>query len=236
MLENVVIDPRTGEPDYSDIRYTENTRAAYPIDFIANAVIPGVGGHPKNVLFLAADAFGVLPPIAKLSPEQAMYHFLSGYTAKLAGTEAGLGSEPVPEFSACFGSPFLPLAPKVYAEMLGRRLRQHDAQCWLVNTGWTGGAFGVGQRMSLKHTRAMVHAALDGRLAKAEFVTEDAFGLSIPTSCPDVPGELLHPRNAWADKEAYDKQARLLAMKFEENFRKFDAPENVRAAGPKPRK
>jgi phosphoenolpyruvate carboxykinase (ATP) len=236
VLENVVIDAKTGEPDYSDIRHTENTRAAYPIEFIANAVIPGVGGHPKNVLFLAADAFGVLPPIAKLTPEQAMYHFLSGYTAKLAGTEAGLGSEPVPEFSACFGSPFLPLAPKVYAEMLGKRLRQHDAQCWLVNTGWTGGAFGVGQRMSLKHTRAMVHAALDGRLAKAEFVTEDAFGLSIPTTCPDVPSELLHPRNAWSDESAYDQQAELLAAKFEENFRKFDAPEEVRAAGPKARK
>jgi phosphoenolpyruvate carboxykinase (ATP) len=235
VLENVVIDGKTGEPDYTDIRYTENTRAAYPIEFIANAVIPGVGGHPKNVLFLAADAFGVLPPIAKLTPEQAMYHFLSGYTAKLAGTEAGLGSEPVPEFSACFGSPFLPLAPKIYAEMLGRRLREHDAQCWLVNTGWTGGAFGVGKRMSLKHTRAIVNAALDGRLTKVEYVTEEAFGLSIPTSCPEVPGELLHPRNAWADKKKYDAQARLLAEKFEENFRKFDAPENIRAAGPKPR-
>ncbi|MGC1297176.1 MAG: phosphoenolpyruvate carboxykinase (ATP) [Alloacidobacterium sp.] len=232
VLENVVIDPVTGVPDYSDIRFTENTRAAYPIEFIENAVIPGVGGHPKNVLFLAADAFGVLPPIAKLTPEQAMYHFLSGYTAKLAGTEAGLGSEPVPEFSACFGSPFLPLAPRVYAEMLGRRLKEHNAQCWLVNTGWTGGAFGVGKRMSLKHTRAMVHAALDGRLARAEYVTEEAFGLSIPTSCPDVPTELLHPRNAWTDKQAYDAQARLLAAKFDENFAKLDAPENVRAAGP----
>ena len=164
-----------------------------------------------------------------------MYHFLSGYTAKLAGTEAGLGSEPVPEFSACFGSPFLPLAPRVYAEMLGRRLKEHDAQCWLVNTGWTGGAFGTGKRMSLKHTRTMVHAALDGRLAKAEYVTEDAFGLSIPTSCPDVPSELLNPRNAWPDQHAYDAQARLLASKFEENFAKFDAPEGVRAAGPKAR-
>jgi len=236
VLENVVIDPRTGVPDYTDIRYTENTRAAYPVEFIENAVIPGVGGHPENVLFLAADAFGVLPPIAKLTPEQAMYHFLSGYTAKLAGTEAGLGSEPVPEFSACFGSPFLPLAPRVYAEMLGRRLQEHGAQCWLVNTGWTGGGFGVGKRMSLKHTRAIVHAALDGRLAKAEYVTEDAFGLSIPTSCPDVPGELLHPRNAWADKQAYDEQARMLAGKFEENFAQFDAPEEVRAAGPKARR
>jgi phosphoenolpyruvate carboxykinase (ATP) len=232
VLENVVLDPVTGEPDYSDIRFTENTRAAYPIEFIENAVIPGVGGHPKNLLFLAADAFGVLPPIAKLTPEQAMYHFLSGYTAKLAGTEAGLGSEPVPEFSACFGSPFLPLAPRMYAEMLGRRLKEHDAQCWLVNTGWTGGVFGVGKRMSLKHTRAIVHAVLDGRLAQSEYVTEAAFGLSIPTTCPDVPSELLHPRNAWADKLAYDAQARLLAAKFEENFARFDAPENVRAAGP----
>jgi phosphoenolpyruvate carboxykinase (ATP) len=233
VLENVVVDPATGIPDYADIRYTENTRAAYPVEFIDNAVIPGVGGHPKNVLFLAADAFGVLPPIARLSPEQAMYHFLSGYTAKLAGTEAGLGSEPVPDFSACFASPFLPLAPHVYAEMLGNRLREHNAQCWLVNTGWTGGAFGVGQRMSLKYTRAMVHAAIDGTLKDVEFVTEDAFNLSIPVSCPGVPSELLHPRNAWTDKKAYDQQAAALASKFEENFRKFDAPENVRAAGPR---
>src|SRR3984885_6519704 len=236
VLENVVLDPRTGEPDYSDIRYTENTRAAYPVDFIANAVIPGIGGHPRNVLFLAADAFGVLPPIAKLTPDQAMYHFLSGYTAKLAGTEAGLGSEPVPEFSACFGSPFLPLAPHVYAEMLGRRLREHDAQCWLVNTGWTGGAFGVGKRMSLPHTRALVTAALDGSLAGTEFTTEPAFGLSIPTSCPGVPAELLNPRNVWADKAAYDRQASSLAARFEKNFARFDAPAAVRAAGPRARR
>ncbi|MFZ0630398.1 MAG: phosphoenolpyruvate carboxykinase (ATP) [Acidobacteriaceae bacterium] len=233
VLENVVLNPKTGEPDYSDIRFTENTRAAYPIDFIANAVIPGVGGHPKNVLFLAADAFGVLPPIARLTPDQAMYHFLSGYTAKLAGTEAGLGSEPVPEFSTCFGSPFLPLAPRVYAEMLGRRLREHKAECWLVNTGWTGGAFGVGKRMSLPHTRAIVHAGLDGRLAQADFTIEPAFGLSIPATCPGVPSELLNPRNAWADKAAYDTQARLLASKFVENFKKFDVPDAVRQAGPR---
>ncbi len=233
VLENVVLNPKTGEPDYSDIRFTENTRAAYPIDFIANAVIPGVGGHPKNVLFLAADAFGVLPPIARLTPDQAMYHFLSGYTAKLAGTEAGLGSEPVPEFSTCFGSPFLPLAPRVYAEMLGRRLREHKAECWLVNTGWTGGAFGVGKRMSLPHTRTIVHAALDGRLAQADFTIEPAFGLSIPATCPGVPSELLNPRNAWADKAAYDTQARLLASKFVENFKKFDVPDAVRQAGPR---
>jgi phosphoenolpyruvate carboxykinase (ATP) len=236
VLENVVIDPKTGAPDYSDIRYTENTRAAYPVEFIADAVIPGVGGHPSHVLFLAADAFGVLPPIARLNPEQAMYHFLSGYTAKLAGTEAGLGSEPVPEFSTCFASPFIPLAPAVYAKMLGERLKQHNAQCWLVNTGWTGGAFGTGERMSLKHTRAIVTAALLGRLNDVEFVTEPAFGLSIPVSCPGVPAELLNPRNAWKDARAYDQQAVMLAEKFEKNFAKFEAPENVRAAGPVVRK
>jgi phosphoenolpyruvate carboxykinase (ATP) len=232
VLENVVLDPKSGEPDYTDIRHTENTRAAYPVEFIRNAMIPGMGGHPRNVLFLAADAFGVLPPIARLNPEQAMYHFLSGYTAKLAGTEAGLGSEPVPEFSTCFASPFLPLPPKVYAAMLGQRLRQHNAQCWLVNTGWTGGAFGAGRRMSLPHTRALVTAALVGSLQNVEFATEPAFGLSIPVSCPGVPSELLNPRNAWADKAAYDRQAADLARKFEQNFAKFDAPPEVRAAGP----
>jgi phosphoenolpyruvate carboxykinase (ATP) len=232
VLENVVLDPATSEPDYADVRFTENTRVAYPIDHIENAVIPGVGSHPHNVIFLAADAFGVLPPIARLTPEQAMYHFLSGYTAKLAGTEAGMGSEPVPEFSACFGSPFLPLAPHVYAEMLGERLKQNRAACWLVNTGWSGGKFGVGKRMSLKHTRALVDAALDGRLESVEFVTEPAFGLHIPVSCPDVPAEILNPRNAWTDKAAYDRQAADLAARFEANFRQFDAPEAVRAAGP----
>ncbi|HTZ56844.1 MAG TPA: phosphoenolpyruvate carboxykinase (ATP) [Acidobacteriaceae bacterium] len=232
VLENVVIDSRTGAPDYSDIRYTENTRAAYPVEYIAKAVIPGVGGHPNHVMFLAADAFGVLPPIAKLNTQQAMYHFLSGYTAKLAGTEAGLGSEPVPEFSTCFASPFIPLPPAVYAKMLGERLQHHNAQCWLVNTGWTGGAFGTGQRMSLKYTRAMVNAALDGRLSQVEYVTEPAFGLSIPLTCPDVPAELLNPRNAWKDRKAYDQQATMLAEKFEKNFAKFDVPPDVREAGP----
>ncbi|MGA2538035.1 MAG: phosphoenolpyruvate carboxykinase (ATP) [Terracidiphilus sp.] len=238
VLENVVLDPATCEPDYKDIQLTENTRAAYPIEFIENAVIPGVGGHPRNILFLAADAFGVLPPIARLTPEQAMYHFLSGYTAKLAGTEAGMGSDPVPEFSACFGSPFLPLAPHVYAEMLGTRLKQHQAACWLVNTGWSGGRFGVGKRMSLKHTRALVNAALDGKLDPngpdpVEFVTEPAFGLSIPVSCPGVPTEILNPRNVWRDKPGYDKQAADLAARFQANFQQFDAPEAVRAAGPR---
>jgi len=232
VLENVVLDAATGQPSYSDISLTENTRAAYPVDFIDNAVVPGVGGHPPNVFFLAADAFGVLPPIARLTPEQAMYHFLSGYTAKLAGTEAGLGSEPVPEFSACFGSPFLPLAPGAYAELLGLRLKQHKAACWLVNTGWSGGKFGVGKRMSIKYSRAMVSAALNGPLTEIEFVSEPAFGLHIPVSCPGVPSEVLNPRNAWTDKQAYDSQAADLANRFEANFRQFDAPEAVRAAGP----
>ena len=236
VLENVTLNPETCEPDYHDIRFTENTRAAYPIEFIENALIPSVGGHPKNVLFLTADAFGVLPPISKLTPEQAMYHFLSGYTAKLAGTEAGLGSEPVPDFSTCFGGPFMPLPPKVYAAQLGERLRKHNAQCWLVNTGWTGGAFGVGHRMSLPHTRAMVRAVLDGRLAKVEFVKEPSFGFSIPTSCPDVPREFLNPRNVWKDTAEYDQQAAMLAGKFHDNFARFDVPDEIRNAGPKAQK
>jgi phosphoenolpyruvate carboxykinase (ATP) len=231
VLENVILNDER-EPDYFNISLTENTRAAYPVDFIENAVIPGIGGHPKNVMFLAADAFGVLPPISRLTPEQAMYHFLSGYTAKLAGTETGV-KDPTPEFSACFGAPFLPLAPRFYAEMLGKRLRQQQSACWLVNTGWSGGKFGVGKRMSLKITRALVNAALDGRLDKLEFATEPAFGLSIPLSCPDVPAEILNPRNAWADKEAYDRTAADLAARFEANFEKFDASEAIRAAGPK---
>jgi len=232
VLENVALDPVTREPDYANIQITENTRAAYPVEFIENSVVPGVGTHPHNVFFLTADAFGVLPPIARLTPEQAMYHYLSGYTAKLSGTEAGLGSDPVPEFSSCFGAPFLPLAPRVYAEMLGKRLKQHQAACWLVNTGWSGGKFGVGKRMSIKHSRALVSAALNGHLDNAEYVTEPAFGLHIPLSCPGVPAEVLNPRNAWADRDAYDRQAADLAARFEANFQKFDASEDVRAAGP----
>lgn len=233
VLENVALDPVTREPDYANLQITENTRAAYPVEFIGNSVVPGIGAHPHNVFFLTADAFGVLPPIARLTPEQAMYHFLSGYTAKLAGTEAGLGREPVPEFSSCFGAPFLPLAPRVYAEMLGKRLKQHQAACWLVNTGWSGGKFGVGKRMSIKHSRALVSAALNGHLDDVEYVTEPAFGLHIPVSCPGVPAEVLNPRNAWADREAYDLQAADLAARFQANFQKFDASDSVRAAGPK---
>src|SRR5271163_1939919 len=175
VLENVVLDPVTRTPDYNDDSKTENTRAAYPVDFIDNAVIPGFGGHPKNVVFLTADAFGVLPPVSKLTPEQAMFHFMSGYTAKVAGTEAGV-TEPQATFSTCFGAPFMPLPPKVYAEMLGRRLREHNAQCWLVNTGWQGGPYGIGKRMSLPYTRSMVNALVEGRLANVEFEIELSFG------------------------------------------------------------
>lgn len=233
VLENVTLDPETRVPDYDDQSKTENTRCAYPVDFIDNAVIPGIGLHPRNVVFLTADAFGVLPPIAKLTPDQAMYHFLSGYTAKLAGTELGV-TEPQPNFSTCFGSPFMPLPPKTYAEMLGRRLKEHNAQCWLVNTGWSGGAYGVGKRMSLPYTRAMIHAALDGNLKDSPFEVESAFGLSIPKAVPGVPSEILNPRNTWSDKKAYDKQAADLAEKFAKNIEKFDVPEAIKAAGPSP--
>ena len=235
VLENVILDPATRVPDYANDSLTENTRAAYPVDFIENCVIPGVGGHPKNVVFLTADAFGVLPPVAKLSPEQAMFHFMSGYTAKVAGTEAGV-KEPSATFSTCFGAPFLPLSPKTYAEMLGRRLREHNAQCWLVNTGWQGGPYGVGKRMDIPYTRAMVDAAVEGTLAKVEFEIEPTFGFSIPKACPGVPSTLLNPRNAWPDKAAYDRAAEDLCGRFAKNFEQFDAPEEVRAAGPKARK
>src|SRR3954467_3007606 len=199
VLENVTLDPDTRVPDYDDDSKTENTRAAYPVEFIENAVIPGIGGHPKQIVFLTADAFGVLPPIARLSPEQAMYHFLSGYTAKVAGTEAGV-KDPQATFSTCFGAPFMPRAPKIYAEMLGNRMRQHGAQCWLVNTGWYGGPHRTGQRMSPPHTRMMVRSLVDGQLNDAEFVREDAFGLMIPKHIDGIPERLLNPRNAWADK------------------------------------
>ncbi len=232
VLENVILDPHTRVPDYDDDSKTENSRAAYPVDFIDNAVIPAVAGHPKNVVFLTADAFGVLPPISRLTPEQAMYHFLSGYTAKVAGTEAGL-KEPTATFSTCFGSPFLPLPPKVYAEMLGRRLREHNAQCWLVNTGWQGGPYGVGKRMAIPFTRAMVDAAVEGELIKGEFEIEPTFGFTIPKHCHGVPPEVFNPRNAWADKAAYDKAAEDLRNRFAKNFENFDAPPEVKAAGPK---
>ncbi|MCF6093005.1 phosphoenolpyruvate carboxykinase (ATP) [Microaerobacter geothermalis] len=233
VLENVVIDKNTGIADYNDDSLTENTRAAYPVEYIPGAVIPGIGGHPKVVVFLTADAFGVLPPIAKLTKEQAMYHFLSGYTSKLAGTERGV-TEPEATFSTCFGAPFLPLPPSVYAEMLGDKITQHDARVYLVNTGWSGGPYGIGNRMNLPYTRAMVTAALNGTLEEANFTPDPVFGVLVPDCCPGVPSEVLQPRNTWADKEAYDQQARDLAARFVKNFAKFDGvSEEIKAAGPK---
>lgn len=219
VLENVILeDGRI--PDYDNGSLTENTRCAYPVEYIENAVIPSVGGHPKNIVFLTADAFGVLPPISRLTPEQAMYHFLNGYTAKVAGTEAGV-TEPQTTFSTCFGAPFLPLRPKVYAKLLGEKIAKHGAAVWLVNTGWTGGPYGVGSRMKLSYTRAMLRAALSGKLESAVFITDPVFGLHVPTSCPDVPSEVLMPRNTWTDKDAYDAKAHELFGKFEANYKKF---------------
>lgn len=233
VLENVVYDPETRELDYDSDKLTENTRAAYPVDFIPGAVIPGVAGHPKTICFLTADAFGVLPPISKLTPEGLMYHFLSGYTSKLAGTERGI-TEPQATFSTCFGAPFLPLHPLKYAELLAKKAAEHNTSVFLVNTGWTGGPYGVGHRMSIKHTRAMVAAALNGDLDKVSYTIDPIFNVAVPDSCPNVPSEVLKPREAWADKEAYDRTAKALAARFVKNFTNFTGmPEKVIAAGPK---
>ncbi|MEK4254959.1 phosphoenolpyruvate carboxykinase (ATP) [Ureibacillus sp. FSL K6-2830] len=221
VLENVVIDSESRIPDYDDNSLTENTRAAYPIHYIDNIVTPSIAGHPKTIIFLTADAFGVLPPISKLTKEQAMYHFLSGFTSKLAGTERGITS-PEPVFSTCFGSPFLPLPATKYAEMLGEKIDEHNVQVFLVNTGWTGGEYGVGSRMKLSYTRAMVRAAISGKLNDVETKQDRIFGLHIPTAIEGVPSEVLDPREAWKDKEAYDQKARYLADLFKENFKKFN--------------
>ena len=223
VLENVVMDPATRALDLDDGRYTENTRAAYPIDFIPNASHTGTAPHPKNVIMLTADAFGVLPPISKLTPSQAMYHFLSGFTAKVAGTEKGLGKEPQPTFSTCFGAPFMPRHPSEYGNLLRDLIGEHQADCWLVNTGWTGGAFGVGSRMPIKATRALLSAALDGTLANVEMRADPHFSFRVPVSVPGVDAKILNPRDTWADKAAYDAQARKLVGMFRENFRKFEA-------------
>jgi phosphoenolpyruvate carboxykinase (ATP) len=222
VLENVIIDQATRMPDVDDDSLTENTRACYPIDFIPNADLQGVGPHPKNVVMLTADAFGVMPPIAKLTAEQAMYHFLSGYTARVAGTETGLSNSPEATFSTCFGAPFMPRHPAVYAKMLGARIKEHGAQCWLVNTGWSGGTYGVGRRMPIAHTRALLRAALDGRLATAPMRKDANFGLLVPEGCPEVPSEVLDPRGTWSDKQAYDQTARALTRRFEANFAEFE--------------
>lgn len=233
VLENVVLD-KNGNPDYNDVSKTENTRAAYPLNFIENSVEPSVGGHPKNIVFLTADAFGVLPPISKLTKEQAMYHFISGYTAKVAGTERGV-TEPEPNFSTCFGAPFMVHHPNVYADLLGKKIDEHNSQVWLVNTGWTGGPYGTGKRMHLPHTRAMVNALLAGELDNVETTTDPTFGLAIPNSVPGVPSEVLNPRDTWSDKEAYDKQAKDLANRFNENFKKYadKVSDAIKNAAPK---
>jgi phosphoenolpyruvate carboxykinase (ATP) len=234
ILENVVLDDDTREIDLDSSAITENTRASYPIQYIPNHVPGGHSGHPFHMVFLTADAFGVLPPIARLTPAQAMYQFLAGYTAKVAGTERGV-TEPQPTFSACFGAPFLPLHPGVYARMLGERIARHKVNCWLVNTGWTGGPHGEGHRIRLGHTRAMVRAALEGRLAHAEFRADPLFGFEVPTTVPGVPAAVLDPRSTWKDPARYDAQARKIAEMFRENFGTFaDAvDESVRLAGPR---
>ena len=234
LCENVIIDPETRIPDYSDKSITENTRVGYPVDYIPNAQIPGVGGIPKVVIFLTADAFGVLPPISKLSREAAMYHFVTGFTSKLAGTERGI-TEPQPTFSTLFGEPFMPLDASVYANMLGERIDKYGTKVYFVNTGWTGGPYGTGSRMKLKYTRAMVTAALNGELEKVEYKHDDRFNLEIPVSCPEVPSEILDPKETWADKAAYDEQAKKLAKMFSDNFSKKypHMPANIAGAGPK---
>jgi phosphoenolpyruvate carboxykinase (ATP) len=232
VLENVVVDPVTRELDLDSERYTENTRAAYPLTSVPNTVPSGTAGHPKNLVMLTCDAFGVLPPIARMTPAQAMYHFLSGYTAKVAGTEKGV-TEPQTTFSHCFGAPFMVHEPVVYAKMLGEKIAQHDVRCWLVNTGWTGGPYGVGKRMKLKYTRAMVHAALSGRLEGAQFVPDPRWRVAVPDAVPGVPSEILDPRNTWGDTAAYEAKARELASKFADNFQRFAktaAPDVVAAA------
>ena len=234
VMENVVFDPATRIADLDDASRTENTRAAYPLTSIPNIVPEGYGGHPSNIIMLTADAFGVLPPVAKLSPEQAMYHFLSGYTAKVAGTERGV-TEPQATFSTCFGAPFMVLHPGVYADLLGKKIQEHRAVCWLVNTGWSGGPYGEGQRMKIKHTRAMIRAILNGSLAQVETRPDPVFGVHVPTSCPDVPSEVLEPRGTWKDAASYDEKAKDLARRFNENFKKYEAgvSAEVRAAAPK---
>lgn len=233
VVENVVMDDKTREFDFDDGSLTENTRVGYPINYIPNAAIPGIGGQPKTVIFLTADAFGVLPPISRLTPEQAMYYFVSGFTSKLAGTERGI-TEPQPTFSTCFGEPFLPLDPSLYAAMLKEKMTKSGAHVYLVNTGWSGGSYGTGSRMKLRYTRAMVSAALDGSLENAKFEKDPVFGMDVPTTCPGVPDEVMIPKNTWKDKKAYEETAKKLAASFVENFKKYThMPKEVVEAGPK---
>jgi phosphoenolpyruvate carboxykinase (ATP) len=233
VMENVIIDHSSREPDFADGSLTENTRAAYPLDFIPGAVIPSVANHPRVIIFLTADAFGVMPPIARLTKEAAMYHFMSGYTSKLAGTERGI-TEPKETFSQCFGAPFMPFSAMEYAKMLGQKIAKHNTKVYLINTGWSGGPYGVGKRMNLVHTRTMVKAALTGDLETRSFTHDYIFNLDIPTSCTGVPTEVLNTRNSWSDKRKYDISAKRLASLFVKNFEKFDSvAEEIRNAGPR---
>lgn len=235
VLENVVMDPHTRQLDLDDDSLTENTRAAYPITHLDSFVPSGMGGHPNHIFMLTCDAFGILPPIAQLTPEQAMYHFVSGYTAKVAGTERGLGSEPEATFSPCFGAPFMVMHPGVYANLLRERMLENNVTCWLVNTGWSGGPYGVGKRMSIGHTRALINAALNGSLEKTPMVEDSIFRFQIPTRCPGVPDDVLQPRKTWADKAAYDEKARQLAQSFHEHFKplSYGMEAAVQEAGPR---
>nr|MBC8489644.1 phosphoenolpyruvate carboxykinase (ATP) [Bacteroidota bacterium] len=235
ILENVQIDSDTRRLDLDDDTFTENTRAAYPITHIPNIVPEGMAGHPQNIIMLTADAFGVLPPISKLTTEQAMYHFISGYTAKVAGTEKGI-SEPKATFSTCFGAPFMVHHPSVYAKLLGDKIKKYNVQCWLVNTGWSGGPYGSGSRMKIQYTRAMLSAALSGKLDNVEFETEPLFNLQIPKSCEGVPAEVLNPRNTWKDKNAYDDMAKMLAVMFVDNFKEYESEtsDEIKSTGPNP--
>lgn len=233
VLENVVIDKSTLKPNFDDNSLTENTRVAYPIDYIPGSVIPSIGGHPQVILFLTADALGVLPPIAKLTKEGAMYHFMSGYTSKLAGTERGI-KEPKAVFSECFGAPFMPRPATVYAKMLGEKISQHNTKVYLVNTGWSGGPYGVGKRIKIRYSRDMITAALTGALDIASYRHDDLFNLDIPTECPGIPSDVLNPKTIWADKDSYDLSAKKLAQMFIDNFKKFDSvPNGIVSAGPK---
>ena len=236
ILENVAMDIETRRLDLNDSSLTENTRAAYPITHIDNVIYPGMAGHPRNIIMLTCDAFGVLPPIAKLTGNQAMYHFISGYTAKVSGTEKGLGKEPSATFSTCFGAPFMVLHPSVYANMLGEKIRKHKVDCWLVNTGWSGGPYGIGERMDINHTRALVRATLNGDLNKVGTVRDEIFGFQIPVSCPGLPPKILNPENTWADHAAYKAKAKELARKFKENIENYadKTGREILDAGPNP--
>ena len=236
LLENVVMDLDTRRLNLDDASLTENTRASYPITHIQNAVLDGMGGHPDNVIMLTCDAYGVMPPVSKLSPEQAMYHFISGYTAKVAGTEKGMSREPTAIFSTCFGAPFMSLHPSVYADMLGEKIAKYNVSCWLVNTGWTGGPYGVGQRIEIKYTRAMIKAILEGELDKVATQEDPVFGIHVPLKVKGVPDEILQPRNTWKNPEAYDEKARELAKQFVDNFKEYESnvDKKILDASPRP--